>query len=252
MRKDGTHWFFSGCDVSGFVAERAWTSGRIPRDVFVSRFTSEEHTRYLNRIADRLLHSQPSDFSVEECPFDTFVPEYLTSFVSEPSLDPRVFEECQDWIEAQEYAGLSLYGTVDLSANDSSDSRWKESYEFGHPDSQGNLVMKGPFVEIKVSTPDDRENKARITVYADSTIWLRHPEEVRNAHALGGRMTPGLGDEFLSRLIGLCRTIATSNRDKIIYSSFGIGDSFLRYDGERIRNAFTNGLQDLNLPWHDI
>jgi len=176
----------------------------------------------------------------------------MTSFVSEPSLDQRVFEECQGWINAHKYACLTLYGTVDLSSNDSPEIRWKDSYEFGLLDSQGSLFMKGPFVEIKVSTPDDWKDKARISVYADSTIWLRHPEEVRNAHALGGRMTPDLADQLLSRFIDLCRMVATPNRDKIIYSSLGIGDDFLRYDGARIQNAFTTGLQDLNLPWQDI
>ncbi len=242
----GTDWFLSGCTDNGHVF---WHSEE-RLSVKVATTPCALKADYLARMADALLHPEQE---IPPSPFERFDEDLLVSFLDDRPLERCAFEECMKWTQERKYAFLELRGSVNLSDSLSVPSMWDHSFEFAGRATDGTIVSGGPFVECKVSTPDERQDRAHLSVDTIfSTIWLKHPEEVRSAHTLGGRATPELADELLARLVDLCRTIAASSVDKITYSSLCVGDTFRRYDGGRICQAFREGLRELSIPCEEI
>jgi len=241
----GTDWFLSGCTDSGHAF---WYSEK-RLSVKVAATPCPLKADFLARMADALLNQRPEPAS----PFERFDEDLLVSFLEDRPLERSAFEECLKWTQERKFASLELRGSVNLSDSLSVPSIWDRSFDFAGRATDGTIVRGGPFVECNVSTPDEGQDRARLSVdTVFSTIWLRHPEEVRGVHSLGGRATPELADVFLARLVDLCRTIAATSVDKVTYSSLCVGDTFRSYDGDRIYQAFRSGLRDLVIPCEEI
>jgi hypothetical protein len=246
---DGSHWFLSGYDVSDAVLARAWRGGMRPAKVVMGTTLHEGEQEYLAAIANTLLTASRDEFEVGWSPFHKFDEHSLVGFVPDVRLDSRVCGEYWDWVREERTTSATLYGTVDLTADDVSERPWNCSFEFAALASDGRVVMGGPFLQVSISTHEEGGDRSRLTVYARSSIWLNRPDKVKSPHTLAGRMSSGLADEFLARLVGFCGCLGAVGPQNVEFASLDIGDAFVRYDGDRIRGAFQAGLKHLDLNW---
>jgi hypothetical protein len=176
--------------------------------------------------------------------------EFLLTKADGPSLSSSDLRECEKWVEDCSGASIDLDGAVDLCDPDHPELPLHDCYEFAGVSSIGEIVIGGPFLHLHCVTPDDGQDKARIRVYAMSTVWVRYGESVERCwHSLGGHISPRLADEYLLRLVKFCRLLLEPNVDRIQYSALGIGDNFRMHDGERVSAAFELGLSGLGLKW---
>lgn len=248
-KKRSLHFVLSGYEVLRFIGAQLSGKSRIPKSVEILAETGDKTYEYLSGIATDLRRKKLRELTAAKHPsFARFDNDLLFSFLDEPPLTPAVLSSAAKWFESNNHSLFELSGTVDLSDNGDGAPPWGRSFEYAALNSKGKPVSGGHVVSILFSAPDGGEDKARLTVFAGSTIWLRHPDRVRNPHSLGGRASPEMADKLLSRLVGLCRQLAEPNVNRITYSSLGIGDSFFRFDGKRIEDFFQSGVGDLHLP----
>lgn len=174
----------------------------------------------------------------------------LLRFTDNVSLAESDLRECERWVAACSGARIELAGAIDLSDPQNPALPLHDCYEFVAVASTGEKVNCGPFVSLHCSTPDDGQDKARITLYAWSAVFVRYGDSVeRYWHTLGGHICPRLADVYLQRLVEFCRLLLEPNVGRIQDCSLGIGDNFRMHDADRISAAFDLGLGGLGLKW---
>ena len=175
--------------------------------------------------------------------------ELLVTFTKAPSLSRHDLEDCEKWVSTCRGATIDLEGAVDLSDPANPDLPLRDCFEFVGVASTGARVKGGPFVHLHCTTPDQRQEKSQITIYAWSTVWVTYGDSVERCwHSLGGHISPRLADEYLVRLASFCRLLVEPNVKRIQYAALGIGDNFY-HDRARISAAFELGLSGLGLTW---
>lgn len=225
----GDHWFLAGYALEDFLA--LYLTRGVQPPASISLFTTQdaELIAYQQQCADAVRESRPW-----ERPFSPFerVDEWLGVTVLEPKhLTEDVLVALTRWADRFRQATICVYGAIALSLQEPAESRWSRAFQEVGSAGEGQLSWQVPFLTLKLYSADPFMGR-RLVIRTQSYVWLRQ------AQALGGRVTPEDADANLHELACFASTLAHGKRSQHRAAELSVDGRFYTREEARLRAAF--------------
>lgn len=226
----GDHWFLSGYALEDFVSRFIERGTPKPASIHLAASPTASEKRYLTMIAGEL--SQRNSLSQQLSPFETEDSVTGITFTDLVALDLSVLQDLGQWISLFPNGVLYIYGSIQLSIQDSRKFPWHRAFRLLFSREEGLRSSRAPLMLVRVGksvfTPDTIE----VSLFSESDIWLEQTQ------ALGGRVGQQEAAVNLRRFATLAQLIAQAGDRNFIGAKLQIdGQSFQR-EYERIETAF--------------
>lgn len=225
----GDHWFLAGYALEHFLA--LTLARRIPNPASISRFITQdaELNAYQQRCANAVMGISPWDRPLS--PFEQ-VDERLRVTVLEPKrLTEEALVALTRWTDRYPAATIRVYGAIPLALQKPAESTWTRAFKAVSSAEEGEYVPLAPFLMLHLYTADPFVGR-RLVIRTQSHVWLRQ------AQALGGRVTPEDADTNLQELASFARMLAHGNRSQHRAPELSFDGRFYTREEARLRAAF--------------
>jgi hypothetical protein len=226
----GNHWFLSGYALEHFLSlVLARKIDRPPASL--SLFTSQdvELNHYQQQCADAVRGvipwrwpRSPFERVDEQCGVTVLEPKHLTH-------DALV--GFTHWAERFRQATSVVYGTIPLEFRRPSESSWLRAFREIGSTEENQFASLAPFLSLHLYTTGPFVGQ-RLVIRTQSYIWLRQ------ALALGGRVSPADADANLHEFASFARTLAQGKRLENQAVELSMDGRFYTREEPQLRAAF--------------
>jgi hypothetical protein len=225
----GDHWFLAGYALEDFLSLFARRGTPPPASVALFTTHDGELNGYQQQCADAVWRSSPRDQRFS--PFER-VDEQLGVTVLEPKhLSDESLVALTGWTDRFRQATLCAYGSVALSLQKPEESTWTRAFQEVSPAEESQFPWQVPFLTLKLYAADPFVGR-RLVIRTQAHVWLRQ------AQALGGRVTPEDADANLQALVAFACLLAHGRRSKHRAAELSLDGRFYTREESRLRAAF--------------
>jgi hypothetical protein len=225
----GDHWFLAGYALEEFL--EYWLTGGIPPPASIALSTSQdaELNVYQQQCADALKRTVP--LGRLRSPFEQVDPRTGVTVLEPKHLSEEVLVPLTRWTARFHQAAVYVYGAIALAIQKPVESTWARAFQEVISAEEGEQPWPLPFLILQFHAADPFIGR-RLVIRTQAHVWLRQ------AQALGGRVTPEDADANLCALASFARLLAHGRRSEHRAAELSLDGRFYTREESRIRAAF--------------
>jgi hypothetical protein len=224
----GNDWFLAGYALEHFLGVVLAVKIRPPASISLFSSLDAELNTYQQQCADAVkgaaLWNRPRS------PFERVDAQVGVTVLEPKHLPDDALIALTRWTDRFRRASISVYGSIPLALQRPAESTWSRAFSEAGPTEDSQSTSLAPFLNLNsYATPSVGR---LLIIRTQDLVWLRE------AQALGGRVTPEDADKNLQELASFARTLAQGKRSKTRAIELSMDGRFYTREEARIRAAF--------------
>jgi hypothetical protein len=217
QRDSRPSWFLAGYALEDFASRfldkegdsslaRVITLGRDSKTISGSHKEEESSSAlqsYLSTVAERLTVGQISYKDLG--PFEKRDQISCVTYLQDVRLEPSVLEETQDWLQANPFGVLYVYGSLRIAVKRKDLLPWQRAFRFYYPSHISKDDAPTPLLLFRVRKLPHSSHIVSANLYTQSVIWLS--DQTTDLNGMVGQQE---ADQNLAELVGLAQAIDRS------------------------------------------